>query len=309
MPELPEVEHLRRSLEPSITHAVVRDVAIHRRDMVRLPVAVKRTTHEFEQGLLMGTSIVATHRRGKQLALEGANGRVLVIQLGMSGSVIIERGAPPREIAEGMAGKHRHVVWTLETPPRAGTKSRSHESPHASLHESLRMAFRDPRRFGGLTAFGSLEELHAAWAALGPDALTVTAQALRAALLRSKRAVKSVLLDQALVAGVGNIYADEALFAARIHPETPANIVEPAAVGELARAIRAILRRAVNAGGSTIRDYKDALGRAGTAATSHQVYGRAGQPCFRCHTTLEMMVVQARTTVFCRVCQPTRHSL
>ena len=297
MPELPEVEHLRRSLEPSILQAAVGHVAIHRRDMVRLPAGVKQTVATLEQGLLVGTNIVATHRHGKQFALEGVDGRVLVIQLGMSGSVIIEHGPPP----SGMAGKHRHVVWTLSSLIGAN-------SP-AATRESVHMSFRDPRRFGGLTAFASMDQLRTAWANLGPDALTVRAEALRAALRRSKRAVKAALLDQALVAGVGNIYADEALFAARVHPETPANLLDPAAVSELACSIRAILSRAVKAGGSTIRDYRDGLGQAGTAAADHRVYGRAGQPCVRCRTTLEGLVVQARTTVFCPVCQPTRGCL
>jgi formamidopyrimidine-DNA glycosylase len=204
----------------------------------------------------------------------------------MTGSVTIESGAPPR----GMDGKHRHVVWTLE----CGGPTASGE---------LRMAFRDPRRFGGLTAYGSRAELDAAWARLGTDGLVVSSAELRRGLGASRRPIKAALLDQTVVAGVGNIYADESLFAASIHPLAPACSLSARQVGRLAREIRRILNRASDAGGSTLRDYRDAFGQPGSAVQLHAAYGREGEPCVRCKTPLQGLRLQARATVFCPRCQ------
>ncbi|MEY3027229.1 MAG: formamidopyrimidine-DNA glycosylase/DNA-(apurinic or apyrimidinic site) lyase [Planctomycetota bacterium] len=284
MPELPEVEHLRRSLAPAIVGARVLAVTVRRRSVI------DRGSASFDDALLVGRTIVATHRRGKQLALESDDGRALVIQLGMTGSVTLEHGTPPR----GMDARHRHVLWDLLPSAASGDPSPAHR---------WRMAFRDPRRFGGLTAYASLDELERAWTVLGPDALTLTARELADALRDSRRPVKSALLDQGVTAGVGNIYADESLFAARIHPLRPAGSLGRDESTRLAGHIRRILRRAADRGGSTLRDYRDAFGQPGSAVQTHQVYGRAGEPCVACRRPLEAMQLGGRTTVFCPACQ------
>jgi len=282
MPELPEVEHLRRSLEPALVGTRVADVAVRRRGVVTVSGAARRGSR-LDRALLVGATIEATARHGKQMALLAADGRALVVQLGMTGSVTIEDGTPPR----GVLARHRHVVWRLE-PAR-------------------RLAFRDPRRFGGLTAFASLEALRASWAELGPDALDTPppdlAEHLARTLARRRRPVKSALLDQAIVAGLGNIYVDEALFAARIHPLREAGDIADGSWSALAVEIQRILSHAANQGGSTLRDYRDAFGRPGTAVQTHRVYGRAGQRCDRCGTPIESVRLQGRTTAFCPCCQ------
>lgn len=283
MPELPEVEHLRRTLEPAIKGMRVHAVDVRRRSVVSAPRGC-----DLDAALLVGGSVAATHRRGKQLALESSSGRVLVIQLGMTGSVEIESGPAPA--SSTMEGRHRHVVWEVDA--RLGrTKIRA------------RMVFRDPRRFGGLTAYDSLAALHRAWERLGPDGLAVQADQLADALAGSRRPVKSALLDQAVVAGVGNIYADESLFAAGIHPLRSAASLTRDEVSQLATQIRRILNAAADQGGSTLRDYRDAFGNPGNAVQTHAVYGRANEPCPGCGTLLTGVRLQGRATVFCPRCQ------
>ena len=277
MPELPEVEHLRRSLDPALVGARLLRVAVRRRSVV------SRSGAELERALLAGARIRSTTRHGKQMALVADDGRALVVQLGMTGSVTIESGPPPK----GMEGRHRHVVWELEG--------------------ARRMVFRDPRRFGGLTAYESEASLRAAWSGLGPDALLTQPTELGRHLLEvfagRQRPVKAALLDQAVLAGLGNIYADEALFAARIHPLRPVASLTRSDCSAVAKEAHRILTVAADRGGSTLRDYRDAFGRPGDAVQIHQVYGRGGEPCARCEAKIESIRLQGRTTAFCPRCQ------
>jgi formamidopyrimidine-DNA glycosylase len=310
MPELPEVEHLRRSLDPWIVGARIASVEVRRGDVVARADGSPRTpaprgrTNDLRDALLSGAEIVATHRHGKQMAIEARDGRAIVVQLGMTGSVALETD----DLPAGADARHRHVVWHLETacaPSPTGARARrASKAPDATPHAlPTRMSFRDPRRFGGLTTHPSLASVRAAWATLGPDALGVTTNALATALAATRRPVKSALLDQAVVAGVGNIYADESLHAACIHPLTPAAELTTDRIAILAREIRRILSRAIRAGGSTLRDYRDAFGQPGDAVQTHRVYGRGGEPCLGCGGALEQRRLQGRTTVFCPRCQ------
>ncbi|MCE2884327.1 MAG: bifunctional DNA-formamidopyrimidine glycosylase/DNA-(apurinic or apyrimidinic site) lyase [Planctomycetaceae bacterium] len=301
MPELPEVEHLRRSLDPWIVGARVTGLRLARRGVVELAADDRRVDAGFASALGVGSMIVATHRKGKQMAIELSSGRVFVVQLGMTGSLALE-SEPPRR---GIETRHRHVRWDIEPPQplptaRPATESRRRPSRGAT---SAQLVFRDPRRFGGIVAYRSMETLRDAWSLLGPDALTIEAPVLADRLRGSTRPVKAALLDQSTLAGVGNIYADESLHAARIHPLAAAGALEPAAVGRLAIEVRRILGHAVERGGSTLRDYRDAFGRPGDAVQVHRVYGRAGQPCLTCGATLLGTLLQARATVFCPICQ------
>ena len=291
MPELPEVEHLRRSLDPVVVGALVQSVRVARRDVVASPTSVRRSS-DLETALLVGSRIVATRRKGKQLALLADSGRALVIQLGMTGSVTIEGGSPP----DGMDGKHRHVIWELQAEASQG-------SLPGGLAPSFRMAFRDPRRFGGVTAYATEADLTKAWSRLGPDGLTVTAEELEERLKGSQRPIKAALLDQCVVAGVGNIYADESLHAASVHPLHRSGRINSSVLERLAAEIRRILNQAADAGGSTLRDYRDAFGQPGDAVQHHAAYGRAGQPCLRCQSRLTGIRLQGRATVFCPRCQ------
>jgi formamidopyrimidine-DNA glycosylase len=296
MPELPEVEHLRRSLAPWLVGARLGAVRVRRRSVVKA-----RDAAPLERALLEGSVVAALHRHGKQMAIEAADGRVLVVQLGMTGSMSIDQGRAP----SGMQARHRHVLWALEPVPTSykPDPDESHSDKLSPQRTSCTLAFRDPRRFGGLTPYASMHALRAAWSLLGPDALGIRARALALNLARTGRPVKAALLDQSIVAGVGNIYADEALFKSQINPLRPANQLRSAEVSSLAKALRSILSKAADAGGSTLQDYFDALGNPGAAVQLHAVYGRGGQPCLTCGLPLSVCTVVARTTTFCPSCQ------
>lgn len=295
MPELPEVESIRRSLAPRIVGRCITAAVLHRRDVLvvpgdpyggfsrqRGPATRARPRRVSPADLLAGATVTALERRGKQLVILGSRDDRTVlglgVQLGMSGQLF------HRAVGQTLPqSTHVHAVWTLDN--------------------GSRLIFRDPRRFGGLRSFPTQAAIDEHWARLGPDALEVTADQLAAALADSRRAIKAALLDQRVVAGVGNIYADEALFAAAIRPARRADRLRPADLDRLAAAIRGVLAAAVSAGGSTLRDYVDADGNPGTFQLAHAVYGRTGQPCPACGRPLAGGRVAQRATAWCRSCQ------
>lgn len=295
MPELPEVETVRRSLVPRVAGRVVVGATLHRRDIAVLPGDPEGGFSRQRSGtprpggrvpgdaMLVGATLAEPGRHGKQLALLARDGRAIVAHLGMTGQLRwAARGA---RIGQG---DHIHAAWRLD--------------------DGSRLVFRDPRRFGGLWLLPEPGMLEARWACLGPDGLRTPtaelAERLRAGLAGMRRAIKAALLDQRVVAGVGNIYADESLHEALIHPQRLAAALTGAEVDRLARAVSGVLSRAVEARGSTLRDYADADGRRGEAQLVHRVYGRGGMACLGCGTGLEAAQVAQRTTVWCPVCQP-----
>lgn len=286
MPELPEVEHLRRTLEPRLLGRRVVAATLHRRGVAvgpgdppggfarqRAPV---RPTRLRPTQLLADSQIERIDRRGKLLAVIASDGRALGVHLGMSGQVL---WAPP---GGRLPNDHVHATWRLD--------------------DRSRLIFRDPRRFGGLWLADSRDELPP-WRGLGPDALALPPHDLHGLLARARRPIKAALLDQGLLAGVGNIYADEALHMARIHPAELACEISVARAHQLGEALRDLLGLAVRAGGSTLRDYRSADGQAGGFQLQHAVYGRGGQPCLACGRPLETGVLAGRTTVWCPCCQ------
>lgn len=305
MPELPEVERVRLVLAGSLRGLVVSGVRVHRRDVIATPSdpagGFARSGVGGGSGsgggggprrvasseLLGGDVVAGVERLGKQLALFGGSGRVVNVHLGMTGSLrLIGAGRRLGEVG------HVHVVWRLRTPVG---------------EPAGRLVFRDPRRFGGLWTARDAAELRARrWGALGPDALTVTSAELMAAGSGSRRAIKALLLDQRAVAGVGNIYADEALHAAGIDPSARACDLAGGAWSDLAECLRGVLGRAIEAGGSTLRDFVDANGVAGGYRSAHRVYGRGGLACLTCGRALSSGLVAQRTTVWCSACQRQR---
>ncbi|MDZ4830410.1 MAG: bifunctional DNA-formamidopyrimidine glycosylase/DNA-(apurinic or apyrimidinic site) lyase [Phycisphaerae bacterium] len=282
MPELPEVEHLRRSLVPFVEGARVIRAQLHRSDILDRSAVSSRLSAR--DALLFNRHITSIQRHGKQLALMANDGAVLCVHLGMSGQLTLTE-------ADCLVTQqnHQHAEWLLQLSDGSRAK----------------LIFRDPRRFGGLWHLPSRAALDERWAKLGPDALAITAAALAGAVERARRPIKSVLLDQSLVAGVGNIYADEALFRSRIAPTRLATLLNQSEVHSLAKAVRQILTEAVNCGGSTVNDYVDARGKPGSFQRSHKVYGRAGLECDRCPAMLVSSRLAGRTTVWCPDCQPT----
>ncbi len=276
VPELPEVETLRRMVEPRVIGAKVLSVDIRRTDVIQ-----RDSGRVMPRNLLAGDVIVSTMRRGKQLALIGQSGRVVVVQLGMTGQLFCE------SVAQRVMHTHVHCVW--KTVGADGAREW--------------MLFRDPRRFGGLTCLDCVKDLELRWSELGADALDVQAHMLRGKVLGSKRAIKAALLDQSVVAGIGNIYADEILFACGVKPTRRAERVSDAELEHIAVATRRILQNAIAARGSSVRDYRDGEGNMGENQKSLKVYGRGGQDCLRCGEKLITQTLAQRTTVWCRGCQ------
>ncbi|MCE7973079.1 MAG: bifunctional DNA-formamidopyrimidine glycosylase/DNA-(apurinic or apyrimidinic site) lyase [Leptolyngbya sp. PLA1] len=276
MPELPEVESVRRTLEPRLLGARVTAATLRRPDILSTPPGEPRASTN--RRLLVGGRITTLCRQGKQLAMLTHDGRACIVQLGMTGSLRWSSEPPA-----GDPSHHVHCIWTLGRGRGC-------------------LWFADPRRFGGLTSLRETS-LPTHWAALGPDALSISGAHLRHTLELSRRAVKASLLDQRTLAGVGNIYADEALFVAKLSPHAPCCSLPPAAWENLAQAIRSILTQAVAAGGSTLRDYRDGEGNAGRYQARHNVYGRAGLPCPACGSPLSSGLLAQRTTVWCSACQ------
>jgi len=286
MPELPEVEHVRRSLLKPLLGAHIVGVVIRRTDVADAWTP-RGTSTATRADLLNNARVVAIHRHGKQLAFVAQDDRAMCVQLGMTGGMILCRGE-----SELACLDHAHVVWQF-----AGA------APSPRPREGL-LVFRDPRRFGGITCYPTFDSLRQhRWSALGPDALTIQPGELHAALSRTTRSIKAALLDQRVLAGVGNIYADEALFGARLSPRRRADRLTVIEVERLALNIRTVLDHAVQAGGSTIRDYRGSAGEEGTFQSRHLVYGRAGMPCLTCGTTLRRITLAQRTTVLCPRCQ------
>ncbi|MBN2359683.1 MAG: bifunctional DNA-formamidopyrimidine glycosylase/DNA-(apurinic or apyrimidinic site) lyase [Deltaproteobacteria bacterium] len=272
MPELPEVETIRRYLAPRLAGAIVRDVVVHDGRLRRpVPRGVRSD--------LPGQRIERVDRRGKYLLLSSAAGTAIV-HLGMSGSLrLTEAGAPP--------ATHDRIELLF------------------AAGQSLR--FNDPRRFGSWQWARRDPLDHPALRCLGPEPLDrgFDGRGLRRALRRRSSAVKLALLDQSLVAGVGNIYASEALFAAGVRPTARASSLSPARCDRLAVAIKQVLAAAIACGGTTLDDegYASADGTPGRFQVELMVYGRAGEPCRRCGRAIRALRQGQRTTYFCPRCQ------
>lgn len=272
MPELPEVETIRRQLDPALRGARIIGVEVHLPRLVKHP-----TPAAFRRGL-QDRRILEVGRRGKYLLIRLEGSRVLVIHLGMSGSL---RFASPKEERP----RHTHLVFRL--------------------HDGRELLYVDPRTFGETALLregdpGPLPGLQR----LGPEPLETgfTPDELARAL-RGRCRVKAALLDQSRVAGIGNIYADEALHRAGIHPLRRLDELFREDVDRLYRAIREVLSEALSRGGSSVSDYVDARGERGGFQASHRVYRRAGEPCLRCGEPICKVRVAGRGTYFCPRCQ------
>ncbi len=286
MPELPEVETIRRGLAPVLAGArLVRAEA--RRPDLRFPLPP-----DFRQRLT-GARIEGLERRAKYLLAPLDRGETLVVHLGMTGRFEVAGANAARRpgsfaLAQAPDPRHAHVVFETD----AGAT----------------VTFYDPRRFGymDLIASDALGD-HPWFQPLGPEPLGADFDAahLKAAFAGRRAPVKALLLDQRVVAGLGNIYVCEALFRARIHPERAAGGLGARKLSALAESIGAVLREAIEAGGSTLRDYATAEGTLGYFQHSFRVYGRDGEPCVRpgCAGVVARLVQSGRSTFVCGQCQ------
>ncbi|RMH45058.1 MAG: bifunctional DNA-formamidopyrimidine glycosylase/DNA-(apurinic or apyrimidinic site) lyase [Deltaproteobacteria bacterium] len=279
MPELPEVETVRRTLAPilgaRVTGVSAHRVALHMGRRID-PAALRRAS--------AGAVVDRVDRWGKYLLwyFAGRDTGVLV-HLGMTGRLRVVPPGAPRD-------PHTHAVWTLA--------------------DGRTVRFSDPRRFGLVDVFGrGAERAHPSLAPLGIDALDgpLTGRALARLAAGSGQAIKALLLDQRKIAGIGNIYACEALWRARIAPALPARELDGERAGRLARAVRAALRAALDHGGTSLRDFVNAAGNPGSYRDHLRIYGRAGRRCPRrgCRGTIVRTAIQGRATFHCPTCQAT----
>lgn len=273
MPELPEVETVRRTLAPAVGAKILgvwdSGQGLH----------MRRKPPRKQLQRLVGATLTAMRRHGKYLLLDTDTPFSLLIHLGMTGRVLITPASAPRP-------KHTHLVLQL------GARE---------------LRFIDPRRFGQIDVFERTHEReHPGLAILGPDPLVhgIDVAAFIAAAKKKKTTLKAFVLDQSVLAGVGNIYASEALWKAKLRPTKRANKLTPEAAQRLAEAIDEVLHHALHNGGTTLADFVAADGAEGNNADYLWVYGRAGEKCLRCKkSVIRRAVHQGRATYFCPTCQ------
>jgi formamidopyrimidine-DNA glycosylase len=274
MPELPEVESVRRQLEPALVGRRFERVSIDDPRLVR-PYEPAEVAGELE-----GERVAALERRGKYLVVRFVSGRTLLIHLRMTGSLL---RAPNGSLPDD---PHRRAVVTLD--------------------DGSDVAYRDVRRFGTwlLLEPGAAEPYLGARVGDEPLDTLFTAARLGERLAGRRTSLKAALLDQRTLAGMGNIYADEALWRARLNPLRPAAGIDRAELRRLHRGIRAALEHGLARQGSTLRDYRLPDGSGGSMQDEFRVYGRRDEPCDRCGTPISRTRVAGRTTWFCPTCQP-----
>lgn len=270
MPELPEVETTRRGIAPFLLKQTISKIHV-RQPQLRLPINVQLTE------LCPGQQIHIISRRAKYLLLHLTTGYVL-IHLGMSGhlSLINKKIAP---------GKHDHIDLIL--------------------NNGLILRYSDPRRFGLWLYIKNDPYAHPLLAKLGPEPLSeaFNAQYLWQCSQQKKQSIKSLIMNNAVVVGIGNIYAAESLFLASIHPLTPAGMLNKISFSKLVTQIKAVLNAAINAGGTTLRDFYAVDGKAGYFANNLQVYGRKNLSCYYCNSVIQAIIIAGRNSFFCPSCQ------
>lgn len=281
MPELPEVETVRRGLQPHLEGARLVEVRLNRPDL-RFPLPERMIER------LQGARLVSLCRRAKFLVAETDRQERLVMHLGMSGRFTIhEQNAGAQE-----PGQFEHA---RETNPK-------HDHVEFLTETGTRIIFNDPRRFGYMQMFTASED---PFLQLGPEPLSNNFHAdhLHDALKDRRSPIKSALLDQSVIAGLGNIYVCEALFMAGISPVRLACNLGRARTERLTIAIREVLVKAIEAGGSSLKDFANTDGGLGYFQHSFLVYGREGQPCRQCGSIVKRRVQSGRSTFYCGACQ------
>jgi formamidopyrimidine-DNA glycosylase len=274
VPELPEVETVRASLEPALVG----------RRFDRVEIADARLTRPFDPdevaAELQGEVVAAVERRGKYLVVRFRSGRTLLIHLRMTGSLRHHRNGTDED------DPHRRAVVRLDDGSDVG--------------------YRDVRRFGTWLLLEPGEDTPYLTERLGEEPFDAgfTPKALGARLANRRTSVKAAILDQRSAAGMGNIYADEALWRAKINPLRPAGDLSTGEIRRLHRGIKDALRHGIKRQGTTLRDYRTPNGARGTMQDELRVYGRAGEPCFRCGTQISKTRAAGRGTFYCPTCQP-----
>jgi formamidopyrimidine-DNA glycosylase len=271
MPELPEVETVVRDLRPLLVGRTIRAIQVGRQQLRR---AWKPNWNE----QIIGTKVVAIRRRGKWILVDLNSDATLLVHLGMTGQFTIV-------VPSAAVEDHTHFRFELDS----------------AKHE---LRFRDIRRFGSATLFGSQTVLDQFLnSRLGPEPFGIDPEYFRKQLKATTRTLKAVLLDQKVIAGVGNIYADEACFLAAVHPGWRSHTLNAMQAEKLRAAIELVIGNAIAGRGSTIRNYVGGSGLKGSFQNEFNVYGRTGEPCLRCGTLIQVKTLGGRSSHFCKNCQ------
>ncbi|MDQ7054228.1 MAG: bifunctional DNA-formamidopyrimidine glycosylase/DNA-(apurinic or apyrimidinic site) lyase [candidate division KSB1 bacterium] len=274
MPELPEVETIRRGLEPHLYGKRLQSLRVHE-PRLRWPVDEAKIKTAIENRRLQDI-----RRRAKYLLFDFEGGQTLLVHLGMSGQLRLLR--KPAELE-----RHDHIQLFFEG--------------------GLELRYRDPRRFGMMDVV-AIDRVagHPRLQHLGAEPLdeTIPADSFYHTVRKSRKPIKNLLMDATFMVGVGNIYANEALFYAGVHPETPAQRLPLEKWCELLACVRQVLRKALREGGTTLNDFVDSRGEPGYFQLSLAVYGREGEPCPQCGSAIQKTVLTGRGTFFCPRCQP-----
>ncbi len=274
MPELPEVETIARGLSKALVGKRIKQVR------TIFPGIVKQNCSLFKREVCQRT-IEAVRRRGKYLLIDVSRGKTILAHLGMTGSFLFATKNPKGSRLD----KHDHVIFTF-----------------CDSDELLR--YNDQRKFGKMKVFDTeneakLPELKK----LGPEALSISPSEFVRLFRGRKGRIKPALLNQQIVSGLGNIYADESLHEARIHPAQKANLISEKKLKNLHQAVRKILLKAIKAGGSSIDNYVQIDGKLGNFQLQHKAYGREGEPCGECGAKIKRIKISQRSSYFCPRCQ------
>lgn len=270
MPELPEVETVVRDLRPLIVGRSFTSLRVG-------PLRLRKPWSEDWVGNIVGRTTTAIRRRGKWILVDLDSGAILLVHLGMTGQFTAVPATDARP-------DHLHFTFALS--------------------DGQELRYRDVRRFGSVQWIASDALVQSAFGeTLGPEPADIPADAFADAVRASRRNLKAILLDQSILAGVGNIYADESLFRARLHPETPGSQLSKKQCDALRVAIEEVIAQAIVGRGSTIRDYIGGSGLRGGFQDEFNVYGRTGEKCNACGRAIEMIRVAGRSSHFCPRCQ------
>jgi formamidopyrimidine-DNA glycosylase len=309
MPELPEVEYTARQLRSHVVGATISEACVFWQRIIGHPEP------EDFAAEIAGRQILAVRRRGKFLVVDLSGELFLSLHRRMTGNLLL---LPAGWQIDTSLREQDAAAWDTKGPrfyqeesgdsDAAMTASFASETAYCrvcfNFVDGRRLLFTDPRKFGRITLWPRAQE-EAVFAGLGPEPLNdeFTVERFAGALASRKSSIKQVLLDQQVVAGAGNIYADEALFYASIHPLRRANTLTMAEIGRLHEGIIVVLTRGIQHGGTSFNDYRDLWGEAGDNYNHVRVYHQDGKPCMRCGTLIERIVIAQRSAHYCPTCQ------
>ena len=293
MPELPEVETIVRGLRPNIMGRIISGMII--RPKAQLHMLQTTPQHFYEQTI--GQTVATVLRKGKYIILPLSNDNVIVLHMGMTGYLLLSETPDitfDERFSENSIDKHTHFL--MEFMDQSGN-----DLPDLELH------FNDVRLFGNIWLVENAKDIEnldvPGLRELGPDALGISLKKFEESV-SSKRSIKTILLDQKKIAGVGNIYADEALFSAHIHPATQGSSLTSNQISTLWFTIKSVLKQGIKYRGSSTSDYTTTDGSKGSFQNYHRVYGKTGQKCGDCSRVIERIKLGGRSTHFCPSCQP-----